>query len=86
MGHLPGAATGDALFGGDEAPERQDCASSSLPMGRYQVVGDSVKVKEVDLADAEDRYIIFQNPEKAEAGRRSGKRLLRHSLGSLLRD
>lgn len=38
--------------------------------GRYQVVADNLEVKEADLADGGDRYIICRNPEAVEADRR----------------
>jgi transposase len=37
--------------------------------GRYQVVADNLEVKEVDLAEVEDRYIVCRNPAAVEADR-----------------
>jgi len=34
--------------------------------GRYQTVADNLEVKEVDLPNAEDRYIVCHNPEQAK--------------------
>ena len=61
--------------------------------GRYHTVADNLEVKEVDLPDVEDRYIVCRNPEAVEADRREreaivemlSKRLETGSVKALLR-
>ena len=51
--------------------------------GRYQVVADNLEVKEVDLADVEDRYIVCRNPEAVEADRREREAIVEMLAGKL---
>jgi len=46
--------------------------------GRYHVVADNLRVKEVKLADAHDRYIVCLNPLGAEEDRRNREGILAH--------
>jgi hypothetical protein len=51
--------------------------------GRYQVVADNLEVKEIDLADVEDRYIVCRNPEAVEADRREREAIVEMLAGRL---
>lgn len=61
--------------------------------GRYEVVAENLRVKEVHLPEAEDRYIVCLNPQGAEEDRRNREGILAHleeklsggSAGNLLR-
>ncbi len=52
-------------------------------LGRYQLVADTLEVKEVDLPDTEDRYIGCQNSKAVEANRRERKEIVESLVGKL---
>jgi hypothetical protein len=47
----------------------QDAEAALSRQGRYAVVADNMQVKEVKLADADDRFIVCYNPDTAERDR-----------------
>jgi len=46
--------------------------------GRYQLVAENLQVKEVQLEDVGDRYIVCLNPRGAEEDRRNRDGVLAH--------
>jgi hypothetical protein len=71
-------AGGQYIIGEKLRTESVEVQTALSRQGRYKTLTDNMRVKEVHLDDATDRFVICHNPEQAERDRHIREDLLTH--------